>query len=90
MRNRKKIVFNFEIINEIVHNILSLTPGVDMKKDIKVDFDQKSIPIVSITFSHQSDISNIYDLCIEIQDLVYYKLSKDFDLKQLFVNVIVV
>ncbi|WEK83179.1 MAG: hypothetical protein L3I91_00520 [Mycoplasma sp.] len=90
MRKPKRIGFNLEIVTELITNILSITPGVDMSQPIDIDLvENKSIPTITVRFFPTSDIINLYDLCINLQDLIYYKIVKGFDLDKSNIKILV-
>lgn len=84
-----KINFDSKIVLEIVRNILKTTPGVDMDKPIEINSFYDGVQKVVISFHSKSEIINIYDLAIKIQESVYFKLIRDLDLNKLSVVVIV-
>jgi uncharacterized alkaline shock family protein YloU len=69
-----------------VADILNKIPGIDHDKQLNINV-MNSKGRIDIVFAPLSSIYNIYDIVKEVQDSVYFKLTKIFDLDKLNVNV---
>lgn len=86
MKKAKKIFFDKDIVASIVGIVLSTTPGISVHDEPTVDIFVNE-PRIEIKFQPSDSISNIYDVSLKIQEIVYYKIVRQFDLSQLVVNV---
>ena len=88
MSKLTKIGINSNIINDVLCGVVESIPGVTNNPKPHIDFCQDGIPHITITFTPMEDIVNVFDLCMKIQDVVYYRLINDFDLKKIKVDIL--
>ena len=88
MSKLRKIGINLKIINDVLSNVLETIPGVANVPKPCIEFQQDDIPHITITFAPMEDIVNVFDLCVKIQNIVYYRLLNDFDLQKIKVDVL--
>lgn len=88
MSKLKKIGINSSIINDVLSNVLESIPGVANDPKPCIEFQQDDTPHITITFTPMEDIVNVFDLCVKIQNIVYYRLLNDFDLQKIKVDVL--
>ncbi|MBQ6954549.1 MAG: hypothetical protein IJP83_00520 [Mycoplasma sp.] len=88
MSKLKKIGINSSIINDVLSNVLESIPGVANDPKPCIEFQQDDTPHITITFTPMEDIVNVFDLCMKIQNIVYYRLLNDFDLQKIKVDVL--
>ncbi|MDR0857123.1 MAG: hypothetical protein LBM76_01895 [Mycoplasmataceae bacterium] len=84
---QNKIIFNSEIITNIITNIIRMVPGISKKKDsfsIKVSEDSKTI---DVTFKPLESIISVYNICVKLQQNIYIQLTKQFDLQSKSFNI---
>jgi hypothetical protein len=88
MPKTNKIIFNESLTLNIITDIINKIPGIDYDKLLDVAIN-KNHDVVDITFAPLKSVYNIYDIAKEIQDNVYFKLTKTFDLDRIVVNTII-
>ncbi|MDR2557710.1 MAG: hypothetical protein LBC33_02630 [Mycoplasmataceae bacterium] len=69
------IIFDPKIINTIVTEIISMTPGVDKSKEVWIDIDAENC-VINIIYSSLSETVNVVDISRKIQSAVYERLSR--------------
>ncbi len=87
MKNNKKIAIHPSILNEIIGNVCKRVPGIKLKKEAIVNMDYDNMIFNIIIFPKKNTI-NIYNLSIELQKLIHYFLTQQFDVKDVIVNII--
>jgi hypothetical protein len=88
MANTNKIIFNESLTLNIITDIINKIPGIDYDKLLDVAIN-KNHDVIDITFTPLKSVYNVYDIAKEIQDNVYFKLTKTFDLNKIVINTIV-
>jgi hypothetical protein len=68
--------------------MLESIPGVANDPKPCIEFQQDDTPHITIIFTPMEDIVNVFDLCVKIQNIVYYRLLNDFDLQKIKVDVL--
>ena len=90
MAKLKKINLNKEVLDDIVVNLINHVPGISKETKPIVEICQVDVPYIKITIKPIDDITNVYDLCKKIQDLVYYHILTNFDLEGTKVDVLAI
>ena len=88
MRNSSHFEISTELLKDIIKGLIEEVPGIN--NDAKVDIiitEENHVPSVKIKCSAKKEFVNIFQLALSIQEIVYFKLSKDFDAKNVIVNV---
>lgn len=86
---KKLSIINIDkaVVKQLIEYILSTTPGVETTKPINVEIKHNIAPIINVRCYFKKYITNLYDICKEIQNILYYKLIHDFDLSNITINV---
>lgn len=83
-----KINVQTDVLVNLVRGMMETIPGIDNALGYEISFNQEHQPVLTIKYHPSDEVVNIYDLSLKIQDIVYFKIYNDFDLKSLVVNVI--
>ncbi len=88
MKNQNFLGISKDLLIDIIGQIVRKTPGVDNTKKVNIDIEKKSSNlIVKVEFYPSEDIINIYDLCLRLQSLIHFQMTKHFDMKNINVEV---
>lgn len=88
MKNQNFLGISKDLLIDIIGQIVRKTPGVDNTKKVNIDIEKKSSNlIVKVEFYPSEDIINIYDLCLRLQSLIHFQMTKYFDMKNINVEV---
>ena len=90
MAKLKKINLNKEVLDDIVVSLINYVPGISKGTKSIVEICQADVPYIKITIKPIDDITNVYDLCKKLQDLVYYHILTNFDLERIRVDVLAI
>ena len=90
MQKLKKINLSEEVISDVVEDLIKSVPGISKSFTPTIEINQDVVPHIKITIKPINDIVNIYNLCKQLQDLVYYHILNDFDLNKIRVDVVAV
>ena len=86
MQKVKKLNYRVEVIEEIINDILSSTPGVAIDYKPIIEISLKT-PRIYVKYAPKPFLTNIYDLSVKIQDNIYHKIMGEFDLAKLIVDI---
>ena len=88
MKNQNFLGISKDLLIDIIGQIVRKTPGVDNTKKVNINIEKKSSNlIVKVEFYPSEDIINIYDLCLRLQSLIHFQMTKHFDMKNINVEV---
>ena len=90
MQKLKKINLTKEVINDVVEDLIKSVPGISKSSAPTIEINQDIVPHIKITIKPIDDIVNVYNLCKQLQDLVYYHILNDFDLNKIRVDVVAI
>ena len=82
------IEISTDLLIDIIKGLIGTVPGVNIedKVDIKIG-EERNKAVITIKCKATKEIINLFQLALSIQEIVYFKLSKDFDAKDTIVNV---
>ena len=88
MPKLSKIEISTTLLIDILRSMVESVPGVDDKEliDIKV-VTENGTSVIKIKCKAQKEFVNLFELALSIQEVVYFKLTKDLDGGDIAVNV---
>ena len=85
---KNKIEISGALLVDIVQGMVEEVPGVDNSTPITVQFsEENNNSIVRIKCKAKTEMVNLFELAMQIQEIVYFKLTKDLDAENITVDV---
>ena len=85
---KNKIEISSALLIDIVQGMVEEIPGVDVSTPISVQIlEENDYTIVRIKCKAKKEMVNIFELAMQIQEIVYFKLTKDLDAENITVDV---
>ena len=82
----EKISITSDVLEKIIVEEVKKNPGIDATKGVKIEIS-KDRQIFDIYVFPSESAYNLNDIAFELQKLVHYYISKQFDVKQIKVNI---
>ena len=83
------IYFTKKIIDSLVVDIIGKIPGINQKRDINIVFNEK-MNTVNVKLAVKEEINNVYDVAKQVQNYIFFRLCKMFDLNHININVTII
>lgn len=86
MARSNNIYFTKKIIDSLVLDTINKVSGIDKNETTEIFFNQKN-KAIDVKFHIKKDIDNVASVIYEVQNYIFYRLCKMFDINHIDVNV---